>query len=163
MCNIKVSIAIAIFGMFAGFSAALCFGLEYYNYTATTMAIFSGISATILLYVHLAFLKGWMLEWPPARFTCYIWAGWVICVLSGIGMVGSLVYAGVHHQTLTSEGIKGENFWITSVWFFMVSKWTSLIALYAKRYQDATTLPLSKTPPIAIEKEKALEKELQYY
>ncbi|VDP61422.1 unnamed protein product [Heligmosomoides polygyrus] len=68
-------------------------------------------------------------------------------------MTACLIDAGVRHQTLTDEGLKGENFWITAVWFFMMAKWTSLIALFARRYRDATSIPLSKTPPLPAEKQ----------
>ncbi|VDM74403.1 unnamed protein product [Strongylus vulgaris] len=154
MCHlpIKVYIAIAILGMIAGYSAALCFGIQYHNFSATTMAFISGVAATVLLYMHLAFKKGKMIDWPRARFTCYLWAGWVTFVIAVIGLTASLIYAGVNHQTLTTkdqifEGLQGENFWITSVWFFMLAKWTSMIGIFAKRYLNATLIPLSKTPP----------------
>ncbi|CAJ0610277.1 unnamed protein product [Cylicocyclus nassatus] len=151
MCNIKVYIGIAILGMIAGYSAALCFGIQYHNYSATTMAFISGVGATVLLYMHLAYKNGKMIDWPRARFTCYLWGGWVMFVISMIGLIACLVYAGVHHQTLTSEGLQGENFWLTSVWFFMLAKWTAMIGVFAKRYHSLTLLPLSKSPPIPLE------------
>ncbi|KHJ98780.1 hypothetical protein OESDEN_01245 [Oesophagostomum dentatum] len=152
LCSIKVHMAIAIFGMIAGYSAALCFLLQYHNLSATTMAFISGTSATILLYLHVAHKKGWMLVWPRARFSCYIWAGWVVFVIAVIGMTACLVYAGVHHQTLTTEGLQGENFWITSVWFFMLSKWTAMIAVFARRYMNLTLIPVPKT--VEVEKQQ---------
>lgn len=153
MCNIKVNIAIAILGISAGVMAGLCFAIQYQNWSATIMAFISGLAATILLHLHLAYLKGWMIDWPQARFTCLIWAGWVFFFIGAIGMTACLIDAGVRHQTLTDEGLKGENFWITAVWFFMMAKWTSLIALFARRYRDATSIPLSKTPPLPAEKQ----------
>uniref|UniRef100_A0A183GST7 DUF4203 domain-containing protein n=1 Tax=Heligmosomoides polygyrus TaxID=6339 RepID=A0A183GST7_HELPZ len=74
MCNIKVNIAIAILGISAGVMAGLCFAIQYQNWSATIMAFISGLAATILLHLHLAYLKGWMIDWPQARFTCLIWA-----------------------------------------------------------------------------------------
>ncbi|WKY15584.1 hypothetical protein Q1695_000788 [Nippostrongylus brasiliensis] len=152
MCNIKVNIAIAILGISAGVMAGLCFAIQYQNWSATIMAFISGIAAAVLLHLHLAYLKGWMVDWPNARFVCLIWAGWVFFIIGLIGLTACLIDAGVRHQTLTEQGLKGENLWITAVWFFMMAKWTSLIALFARRYRDATTIPLSKTPPVIAEK-----------
>ncbi|KAJ1347960.1 hypothetical protein KIN20_003152 [Parelaphostrongylus tenuis] len=151
MCNTKVSIAIAILGISAGLLAGLFFAIQYQNWPATTIAFMSSVAASVLFYVHLSYSKGWILEWPPSRFTCLIWGGWMCFAIGMIGMTACLINAGVRHQTLTTEGLKGANFWITSVWFFMLAKWTSLIALYSRRYRDATTIPLSKTPPIPAE------------
>ncbi|VDO59456.1 unnamed protein product [Haemonchus placei] len=75
MCNIKVSIALAILGISAGIMAGLCFAIQYHNWSATTMAFTSAVAASILLYVHVAYKKGWMLEWPHARFDCFTCVG----------------------------------------------------------------------------------------
>ncbi|KAK5977526.1 hypothetical protein GCK32_013135 [Trichostrongylus colubriformis] len=153
MCNMKVRIAIAIIGISAGIMAGLCFAVQYRNWSATIMAFISSVFASILLYLHLAYKKGWMVDWPHARFVCYTWAGWVCFAIGVIGMTACLVNAGVKHQTLTDQGLKGENFWITSVWFFMMAKWSSMIAVFSRRYMIATSIPLSKTPPIPVEKQ----------
>lgn len=148
MCNIKVSIAIAILGISAGLLAGLCFAVQYQNWPATTMAFISAVAACALFYVHLAHYKRWNLDWSHSRFICFVWAGWTLFAIGMTGMTACLINAGVRHQTLTEEGLKGANLWITAVWFFMLAKWTSLIAVYARRYRDAIIIALPKTPPI---------------
>ncbi|XGW34836.1 hypothetical protein V3C99_018684 [Haemonchus contortus] len=144
MCNIKVSIALAILGISAGIMAGLCFAIQYHNWSATTMAFTSAVAASILLYVHVAYKKGWMLEWPHARFNCFTCGGWVFFVIGIVGMVACFLSAGIKHQTLTEEGLKGENFWMTSIWFFMMAKWASLVAVFSRRYTYAMGILLSK-------------------
>ncbi|KJH49814.1 hypothetical protein DICVIV_04067 [Dictyocaulus viviparus] len=151
MCNTKVRIAIAILGISAGLMAGCCFAVQYQNWPATTMAFLSAVAASVVLYVHLAYSNGWIHDWSRAQFKYFIWGGWTFFVVGMIGMICSLINAGVKHQTLTANGLKGGNFWITAVWFFMLAKWTSLIAIYTRQYMDIITIPLSKSPPIPVE------------
>lgn len=64
-----------------------------------------------------------------------------------IGMIVCLVLAGVWHQDLTAQGLKGENLWITAVWCWMTSKWSAMLWWYARVYSRPINNPLTKSPP----------------
>ena len=69
MCHsVKVQLWIAGLGIFAGLSAAVVFAAQYQNWSATILAIVSGVFAIWLFHLHLAYKNNKILTWSQSKF-----------------------------------------------------------------------------------------------
>uniref|UniRef100_A0A915AJ79 Heme transporter hrg-1 n=1 Tax=Parascaris univalens TaxID=6257 RepID=A0A915AJ79_PARUN len=132
----KIHIIWAVVGISAGITAAAVFGIEYHNWSTTTLALLSSVAATCLLCVHLRYRKGYF-DYCSRRIIVLSFVASVTwCVLALAGMVICLTLAGVWRQSITHEGLMHENLWMTAVWCWMNSKWSMMSALYIRRYSS---------------------------
>ncbi|CAD6187433.1 unnamed protein product [Caenorhabditis auriculariae] len=150
--SLKTQIIIAWLGVSAGIMAGTVFAIQYQNWSAVTLAYISSAFATIVLHLHLAFKKERIHLWAPNRLRCISTIGLTFALLGTIGMVYCLISAGIQQQTLTREGLMGENLWITAVWMFMTAKWGSLTWKFGRKYRCyiEETRPLLAPPPYNI-------------
>ncbi|KAE9553301.1 hypothetical protein FO519_003467 [Halicephalobus sp. NKZ332] len=114
--------------------AGAVFAAQYGNYVAAILAFFSSVCAGFLLYLHISYYKKWFHEWSPQKITVVIVVNWILCALGITGMVICLVVAGIRHQSLSKEDLKGTNLWICAVWCWMTFKWTMMSAIYTRKY-----------------------------
>ncbi|KAK0426631.1 hypothetical protein QR680_009816 [Steinernema hermaphroditum] len=142
LCGMKIRIAWAILGISAGIMAGSVFAARYHNWSTTAMAFFSSVCATYLTYLHFAYHRGWASNWMPSKFRAIVVINTTLCILAFCGMVACLIIAGVRHQTITAEGLQGENLWMTAVWCWMTFKWTMMSAVYARKYASNVMTPL---------------------
>uniref|UniRef100_A0A1I7XW07 MARVEL domain-containing protein n=1 Tax=Heterorhabditis bacteriophora TaxID=37862 RepID=A0A1I7XW07_HETBA len=68
------------------------------------MAFISALSATVLLHLHVAYKKNWILDWASSTFTYIMWINALLAIAAAIAMTGCLIAAGIKQQTLTHEG-----------------------------------------------------------
>uniref|UniRef100_A0AC34F5Y9 Uncharacterized protein n=1 Tax=Panagrolaimus sp. ES5 TaxID=591445 RepID=A0AC34F5Y9_9BILA len=108
-CHMKFKIIWACLGISAGILAGGTFAAEYKNYVAASIAFFSSICAGYLLYIHISYHKRHFHSWPQQNITAIIIINWILAALGLIGMVISLVIAGLKHQTLTHDGLMNTN------------------------------------------------------
>uniref|UniRef100_A0A914VB01 Uncharacterized protein n=1 Tax=Plectus sambesii TaxID=2011161 RepID=A0A914VB01_9BILA len=146
-CSIRVRIIWAIIGISAGIMAGAVFGVQYHNYSATTLAFISSIFATLLMLLHIWYSKGKLSYWSKAKFSFVTISCLLVWIAALVGMVVCLVVAGVKGQNLTHEGLQHENFWITAVWCWMTFKWSMMIWWYSRIYSRDVMNPLTKSPP----------------
>uniref|UniRef100_A0A8R1E1B1 Heme transporter hrg-1 n=2 Tax=Caenorhabditis japonica TaxID=281687 RepID=A0A8R1E1B1_CAEJA len=149
--SLKVQIWIAWLGISAGIMAGTVFAIQYQNWIAVTMCFISSAFATLVLHLHMAYKKTQMAGWTSTKLKCIATVGATVSVITLIAMVYCLVVAGIEHQTIDREGLKGANLWIAAVWFFMTSKWSALTWRFARKYrafcEETRPLLTNSSPP----------------
>ncbi|CAB3410235.1 unnamed protein product [Caenorhabditis bovis] len=147
--SLKVQIWIAWLGVSAGIMAGTVFAIQFQNWPAVFMAYVSSAVATMVLHLHMAYKKTQMAGWSMTKLKCISTVGATLSIISFIAMIYCLVTAGVEGQTITPEGLKGPNLWITAVWFFMTFKWSMFMWKFSWKYRllCEETQPLLQSPP----------------
>ncbi|KAI1731206.1 heme-transporter, endosomal/lysosomal, heme-responsive domain-containing protein [Ditylenchus destructor] len=134
LCSMKIRFIWAALGISAGLTAGTMFAFMYQNWMATSIAFFSSLCATYLYYIHYAYYKSWMFDWSHRKLTLIVVINTVLCLIGLAGCIVAIILAIIRGETITHEGLMGNNLWIVSVWCWMTFKWTMASAIYARQY-----------------------------
>uniref|UniRef100_A0A0N5BLZ2 Heme transporter hrg-1 n=1 Tax=Strongyloides papillosus TaxID=174720 RepID=A0A0N5BLZ2_STREA len=146
--NMKIRLIWAALGISAGLMAGPIFEVRFQNHAVLVIALLSSVAASLLFYIHLSYHKRNIWNWNFKTIKFIIYSNTILCILSLLGCVSCLIIAGVNGETVTSEGLKGNNRWMMAVWLWMTFKWTMMIAIYTRKYFKKVIGSLLYSPPI---------------
>ncbi|CEF63560.1 Heme transporter HRG family-containing protein [Strongyloides ratti] len=146
--GMKIKLLWAAIGISAGLMAGPIFEIHYQNHAVLIIALFSSIAASILFYIHLSYHKRNIWKWNSKCFKIIIYSNIILCILCLIGCITCLIIAGINKETVTTEGLKGNNRWMMAVWLWMSFKWTMMIAIYTQKYSQKVIGSLLYSQPI---------------
>uniref|UniRef100_A0A0K0EHS5 Heme transporter hrg-1 n=1 Tax=Strongyloides stercoralis TaxID=6248 RepID=A0A0K0EHS5_STRER len=134
--SMKIRLIWAVIGISAGLMAGPIFEVRYHNHAVLIIALASSIAASFLFYIHLSYHKRNIWNWNSKSIQLIIYLNTVLCVLFLLSCITCLVIASINKETLTTDGLKGNNRWMMAVWFWMNFKWTMMIAIYTRKYSQ---------------------------
>jgi len=134
-CGVRFHFGYAIAGILIGLSAAPMFGIMYHNYSATSFALISSVFAAVLTVVHYKWMKARITSEHAQILKLLMYTGCFGQLLGLLAFVAFLTAGGVLGQGLTGDWLKGENYWISSVWGWMTWKWAFQLFWWSRIYR----------------------------
>uniref|UniRef100_A0A0N4ZWX5 Heme transporter hrg-1 n=1 Tax=Parastrongyloides trichosuri TaxID=131310 RepID=A0A0N4ZWX5_PARTI len=146
--SMKIQLIWAIVGISAGLMAGPIFEVRYQNHAVLIIALASSVAASFLFFVHWSYYKKYLWKWDRKKIQFIIYLNAILCALCLIGCVACLIIAGINGETLSTEGLKGNNRWMMAVWLWMNFKWTMMIAIYTRKYSQKISGALLYSNPV---------------
>lgn len=130
-CLMKVRITFAVIGILVGVSVLAVFGAKYHNWNVAVWGLMSGLVASVVLFIHIAYTKNYW-EVNPYPLKQLMLAGCFVQLAGVCGFVTYLTLAILNEQGLI---IEGPGFYLTCVWCFMTWKWGFLMLYFSRSYK----------------------------
>lgn len=130
--RIKIRIALAVIGVIIGVSVCVVFALKFKNLSAAIWAIISGITAAIVLFVHIQYVREYWRTYHKALQYLML-LGCFLMMASICGFTTYLTLALVEKRKFS---VYGTNYFIVIVWCFMTFKWSLGLFYYSRSYRN---------------------------